>query len=274
MRDIGVVPAPLDYLRRIWSRRDFIWAVPIGQLRAQTQSTLLGAGWHLLNPLLTAALYYFVFGILFRGGGRVENYPAFLVIGIFTFLYTNRAVTAGARSVSSNLGLLTTINFPRLSLPIAATVAETVSHAFALGALLVMVPVLGGSPRPGWFLIVPIVGLQGLFNLGASTIAARLAFQYRDLDSLLPHLLRFWMYLSGLFFSVEFLTDAVGIDHPAVAVFRANPAYIHMTLMRDALLGRGEAVGWMWTAAIAWAVVALVGGFFFFRAHEVEYGRG
>ena len=274
MLDIGVAPPLRQYLEKLWLRRDFIWAVPLGQLRAQTQNTALGAVWHLLNPLFTAALYYLVFGILFGGRGRVPNYPAFLVVGVFTFLYTNRTVQAGAKSVTTNLGLLTQINFPRLALPMAATVAETISHSLALVALVFMLPLLGSSPSWGWVGVVPAVALQGIFNLGLAMFTARLVFQYRDLQNLLPHLLRFWMYLSGLFFTVEFVKDAMGDESVLVAIFQSNPAYIFMTLVRDALLTGHDSPAWMWLAAAGWAGVSVAGGLFFFRAREVEYGRG
>lgn len=274
LMEIGVVPPTREYLRRLWARRDFIWAVPLGQLRAQTQSTVLGAAWHLLNPLFTAALYYLIFGVLFGGRGRVENYPAFLVVGIFTFLYTNRTIQAGASSVTSNMGLITQITFPRLALPTAATVAETVSHCVALVALFAMVPVLGGGVSASWLLVVPIVALQAIFNLGLAMVVARLSFQFRDIQNLLPHLLRFWMYMSGLFFTIEFVINATARDHPLVRLFQANPGYIFMTLMCDALLQRHEAPAWMWPVAATWATVLLLGGFAFFRGREVEYGRG
>lgn len=274
MIDIGVPPPIREYLRRLWRRRDFVWAVPFGQLRAQTHSTILGAGWHLLNPLLSAALYYFVFGVLFNAGGRVENYPAFLVIGIFTFLFTNRTMQAGARSVTANVGLITQINFPRLALPLAATITETLSHGFAVVALLAMVPILGGPVTVSWVLILPIVALQALFNLGLAMVVARLVFQYRDVQNMLPHVLQFWMYLSGLFFSVDFVIAATSPESLVVRIFQANPGYIFMTLMRDSLLQGHESAPWMWVAAVAWTVSVVVFGFQFFRSREVEYGRG
>lgn len=273
--DVGVAPPAREYLRRLWLRRDFVWAVPLGQLRAQTQGTVVGAGWHLLNPLLTAALYYMVFGILFGGRGRVDNYPAFLVVGIFTFLYTNRTIQAGARSVTTNLGIITQINFPRLALPVAATVAETVSHSVALGALFLIVPILGGGgPTWSWLFVAPIVVIQALFNLGIAMFTARLVFQFRDLENLIPHLVRAWMYASGLFFTVDFVVEATGPNHLIVTSFRANPAYIFMTLMRDSLLRSHDAQAWMWAAAVGWAAATLLGGFYYFRAREVDYGSG
>jgi teichoic acid transport system permease protein len=272
--EIGRPPPARLYLRRLWARRDFIWAVPLGQLRVQTQNSLLGGFWHLLNPLLTAALYYVVFGVIFGGVDRIANYSAFLVIGIFTFLYTSRSVSAGARAVTSNMGIVTQINFPRLALPSAAAVAETISHVFALVALFLTLPLLGVSLSWTWLAIAPVVLLQGAFNAGLAMVAARVAFQYRDVENLLPHLLRFWMYGSGVFFTIDFVMEAVGDSLWTTLLFSLNPAYIHMALMRSVLMGTEGATVGLWAGALAWAVAALVGGFFFFRRREVEYGRG
>jgi teichoic acid transport system permease protein len=272
--EIGTPPPARIYLRRLWARRDFIWAVPLGQLRVQTQNSILGGFWHLLNPLLTAALYYVVFGVIFGGVDRIPNYPAFLVIGIFTFLYTSRSVSAGARAVTSNMGLVTQINFPRLALPSAAAVAETLSHGFALIALFLTLPLLGISPALTWFAVVPVLLLQATFNVGVAMVAARVAFQYRDVENLLPHLLRFWMYGSGVFFTIDFVVAAVGDLRWTALVFSLNPAYIHMTLMRSALMGSEASTVGLWAGAAAWGIATVVGGFFFFRRREVEYGRG
>jgi teichoic acid transport system permease protein len=272
--EIGVAPPIGIYLKRLWRRRDFIVHVPLGQLRAQTHSTMLGGLWHLLNPLLHAALYYLIFGIIFNANRTVSNYPAFLTTGIFTFLYTNRSINSGARSITNNLSLIAQLGFPRAALPISATVAEFVSHLMAIVALLVTLVLLGVAPTFTWLLLLPIVGAQTIFNLGLALVVGRLAFHFRDIQELLPHALRFWMYLSGLFFTLDFITDRVGPDSPVTAVFRANPGYAFMTLMRGALLDGHAADPTAWPVVIAWSLAALIGGFVFFRAREVEYSGG
>lgn len=272
--DVGRPPSLPDYLGRMWRARDFIIFVPLGQLRAQTHNTILGSAWHLLNPLLNALLYYFVFGVLFQAVRSVENYATFLVIGIFTFLYTSRTILACARSMTGNLNLITQIRFPRAALPLSAVIAETISHAVAVTALLGMVVVLGEVPSIGWFAVVPIIALQMAFNLGMGFVVARLTFHYRDLTNFLPHALRFWMYLSGLFFTVELVVGRLGADSPLVTVFELNPAYIFMALMRGALMEQFTVGGeHVWHAAV-WAVFILAAGFAFFRSREVEYSSG
>lgn len=272
--DVGAVPPVRDYLRRMWLARDFILYVPLGQLRAQTYNTVLGSVWHLLNPLLNAALYYLLFGVLFQAVRAIDNYAVFLVVGMFAFLYTNRTVLAGARAMTGNLSLISQIRFPRAALPVSAAIAETISHVVAVGALYVMVLLLGERPTLLWLAVVPIVAVQMIFNLGLAFIAARLTFHFRDLENLLPHVLRFWMYLSGLFFSIEFVVNRTGPDSPIVTLFELNPGYIFMALMRGALMDQYSLDWRLGLVACGWAVATVMFGFLFFRSREVEYSRG
>jgi teichoic acid transport system permease protein len=262
------------YLRRLWSRRDFIMHVPLGQLRAQTQSTVLGSLWHLLNPIFNAALYYVVFGVLFAARGTVDNYASFLLVGIFTFTYLTRSIQAGGRSVTSNLSLLSQINFPRAALPLSATIAETISHAFAIAAMLAILLTLGENPALSWLLIIPITSLQVIFSFGLTMGFARVVFQYRDVEKLLPHVLRFWLYLSGIFFTIDHVEDYLGPSHPLTTLFKFNPAYVYISLARGALLDAYTTSPANWVAAVGWAIAAVVLGFVYFRARERSYGHG
>ena len=50
-------PLPV-YLREMWRRRDFATALPMEEVRARHQDTLLGNLWHITNPLLTVLVYW------------------------------------------------------------------------------------------------------------------------------------------------------------------------------------------------------------------------
>ena len=43
----------------------------------------LGQLWQVLTPLLNAAVYYLIFGIILDTSRGVPNFPAFLITGIF-----------------------------------------------------------------------------------------------------------------------------------------------------------------------------------------------
>lgn len=284
---IGVTPSLREYLVQLWQQREFVATVSTGELRAQNQNTVLGNLWHLLNPLLLAGVYYLVFGVILGARGGIDYYPAFLIIGIMTYQYAGKVMQAGARTVVSNLKLIQSVRFPRATLPLASTLSETQAHIPALGVMMVLVvgtspfaddpslPVL--LPRPSWLLVIPAMALLVLFGMGLALVTARLTFHFRDVEHLLPYLLRLWMYLSGMFFPVSFVEERVGEGSVLVTLFKANPLWEFFTMFRGALMGDAVTGGpfdpAVWLAAAAWSVALCLLGFQYFRANEAEYSR-
>ena len=103
---VGRVSPLGTYLQDLWHRRDYLLRVPIEDLRVQHAHTLLGNLWLLLNPVLQVAVYLLVFGVLIELDRGVDDYLAFLTVGVFIFHQAQRTVTAGARSVVANVGLI------------------------------------------------------------------------------------------------------------------------------------------------------------------------
>ncbi len=269
LHEVGIKVSLRRYLRDLWAHREFAIAVPLGELRAQNQDTAFGQLWHLLNPLFLVVVYWFIFGVVLEGvRGNVENYVAFLLIGVIGFEYTRTGMQAGARMIVRNRKLVQSINFPRAILPVSALVSETISHVWALGVMAVLLVLTGELPNLAWFLVVPITMIAAVFNIGAGMIVARASYHFRDVQQLLPYLLRIWFYASGILFSIEDQVDTPWMR----TVLELNPVHAIITMARDAYMD-GQVVGRTWLTAIVWAIAALVFGFWFFRRAEHEYGR-
>lgn len=271
LRRVGLLLPLRDYLREVWARREFAVTVPLGELKAQNQDTVLGQLWHLINPILLIAVYFFVFDVVLnvseRGG--VGNYLPYLIVGVLTFDYTRSTVQSGARMIVKNRRLVQSINFPRAILPVSAIVSESFSHLYGVAVMLLLLPFIGETVQVTWLLLPVILLVQALFNLGLAMAVARFAFHYRDVQNFMPYVLRLWFYMSGVLYPV---TDAFVGNRAVVWILRANPTWSIIEISRDALLG-GVAVGWKWALAIGWMVVALLFGFWYFRRAESEYGR-
>jgi teichoic acid transport system permease protein len=256
----------------VWARRDFATAVAVGEIRSQNMDTVLGNLWHILNPLLLIGIYYLVFGVILglteRGG--VDNFLAFLAVGVFAFHYSQKCVMAGAKSIVGNLGLIRSIAFPRAVKPLSTVIGQTLAFVPAIAVMLVVSAFTGEPPRPAWLAIVPIFVLQGLFNLGAALIAARLTDAFHDLQNILPFVFRLLFYMSGVLYSV----DRFIADDRLRSLFLANPFYVYLSLARAPIMDEVDWDPTLAAAAVAWTVVGLVAGFFYFRAGEENYGRG
>jgi teichoic acid transport system permease protein len=258
-----------EYLQDVWDRREFAVAVPMGQLRAQHMNTLLGNLWHVLNPLMMMGIYYVLFGVILGTSRGIPHFVAFLAVGVFTFHYTQRSVSVASGAVFSNQGLIRAIYFPRSILPISTVIGQTVAFLPAIITMLVVTILNGVFPRPAWLLLIPLFIVQGIFNLGAAFIVARLGDAYQDFTQILPHFFRILIYMSGAMYSVDRFIHNELTRH----LFELNPLYSFISLARGAVLGLPTTYG-EYISVFVWSFGLLIGGFIYFRAGEHGYGRG
>ena len=260
-----------SYLRRLWEYREFAATVPLGQLAARNQDTMLGRLWNLLNPLLLIAIYYFIFqtvlGIEDRRG--VDNYLAFLTVGVITYNFTRSSVQGGALAIVRNRALVQSLHFPRVLLPVSSLIANTLSHLYAVVAMLAMLILMGVRPTWMWAALIPVLVMHGALNLGLSMFVARATFHFRDLERLLSYLLRLGLYVSGVL--IPLTSELIPLPG-LLSVLKANPIYLMIEATRNVLLG-SPFDGRAYVLAMMWSLGVLALGFIYFRQAEGRYGN-
>jgi len=273
----GARPGLAEYVRQLWGRRHFILAFSQAKLTAQYSQAKLGQLWQVATPLLNAAVYFLIFGLILKAdrGMEREVYIPFLVTGVFVFTFTQSSVMAGVRAISGNLGLVRALHFPRAALPISFSLQQLQQLLFSMIVLFVVAIGFGSYPQLSWLLIVPVLVLQFLFNTGLAMIMARMGSKTPDLAQLMPFVMRTWMYASGVMFSIPVMLD----EHPdwIADILQWNPAAIYMDLMRFALIdgyGAENLPPHVWAVAGGWALLVALGGFVYFWKAEERYGRG
>lgn len=273
----GARPGLAEYVRQLWGRRHFILTFSQAKLTAQYSQARLGQLWQVATPLLNAAVYFAIFGLILEAGRGMDKkvYVPFLVTGVFVFMFTQTSVMSGVKSISGNLGLVRALHFPRASLPISLALQQLQQLLYSMLVLFVIVAVFGSYPSLAWLLILPALALQFTFNTGLALIMARLGSKTPDLAQLMPFVMRTWMYASGVMFSIPIMLQ----DKPAwiAEVLMYNPAAVYMDLIRFALIEgytSDNLPDHVWLAALLWAVVVGVAGFVFFWKAEERYGRG
>ena len=269
---LGGRPRLKDYLRSLWERREFAIAIPRAELHAQHRNTALGNLWHLLDPAIQVLVYWLVFAKILGVTRGIEggNIVGFLAIGVFVWHFTTKSVRQGAKSITSNEGLVRAIAFPRALLPASVVMAELYAFGYALVAMFAAVIITGEVPHWAWLVIVPILMIQVVFNLGLALMFARMADSFRDILQILPYTLRIVGYMSGVLFPIEKRLEQL----PELAIaMDYNPAYLFMKTARDAILYDRLPLARHWAVLAAWAVGLLIIGFLFFLGREHEYGR-
>jgi teichoic acid transport system permease protein len=207
----------------------------------------------------------------------VPDYIPFLVTGVFIWTFTQSSIMAGTRAISGNLGLVRALHFPRASLPISFAIQQLQQLLFSMCALVVILLGFGVPLAASWLLVIPTLILQFTFNTGCAMIMARMGAKTPDVAQLMPFLLRTWMYLCGVMWSIDRLTKQDHLPRYVTLALQLNPGAVYIDLMRYSLIDSFHASQLphhVWAAATAWALVAGVGGFIYFWKAEEKYGRG
>lgn len=261
-----------NYLAALWNRRHFIIAESRAKMSSSTRKNLLGYGWLFLNPLLSVLAFWFIFGFILESDKGIDNFIGYLVIGVFFFQYTGKSMTGGTNSIRSSASMIKGFQFPRAALPISTVVRNFLDFIPSVVVMIILISVIQPTEVVTWrvLLIIPIIALQTIFNVGLACLLARLGHKIPDLSNFMSIISRFWLYGSGVFFSIE---DRLA-DHPSIlAAMQFNPMHSYLTLTRNALLYGVDSPIWMWAMGTVWAFGLLIVGFLFFWRGEESYGR-
>ncbi|APT85659.1 hypothetical protein CAQU_12115 [Corynebacterium aquilae DSM 44791] len=264
-------PIP-TYIGQLWKRRFFIKAEARAKAFSSYRKTLLGRIWLVLAPLLDSAVYGVIFGLVLKTSRGIEHFLPFLLVGVAFFGFSSKALNGGAGLMQGRRNIIRAFAFPRAAIPLSHCLRDFYDSLPVIVMTMVAITLVpqGVAPTWTWFLIVPLVLLQFIFNQGLTFLVAYLTDIVPDLKTVLSYATRFWFYGSGVFFSVERLLH----NPDALAIAQANPAYIILDLARSVLVYERIPALNQWLELAAWSFGTLAVGFVLFWTREVKYARG
>ena len=169
-------------------------------LSARYRSSLLGWVWALAPPLAQLVVFYFVFTSVIPT--RVDDFVAFLFIGIVTWSWFATSLTLGAQSLETHRDLATRPGFPRAVLPVVAVATAAVDYLIALPVLVVVVGLSSGLHAAAITLPVLLV-VQFLLTVGIVWTIAPINVFFRDVGHLVGVVLLLGFFLTPVFYSRE-----------------------------------------------------------------------
>lgn len=268
---VGARPGIVSYLKEAIHRLDFAYTMSSYSNEAANAKSRLGSWWNVLLPTIQAATYGLVFGLIL-GANKPENFLAYLFTGVFLFSYMQGSFTNGSSAIISNAGLVRSLSFPRVLLPLSVVISQTITLLPQLAVLAVILIGTGQSITWSWLMLIPITALMFVFNFGLATIMARVTVHIRDLNKIVPFITRLLFYVSGVFFSV----DKIFVNNPdSIYAFliKLNPIYNFLNLARSCVLNNFTATAGEWITVIIWSFGLAAFGLFFFWGAEERYGR-
>lgn len=241
---------------------ELIRNLAVRDVEVRYKHSLLGLYWAILNPLVTAGIFGFVFGVIFHASSGSIPYVVFLLTGLtFWNLFANGLMTATG-CITGNASMLAKIYFPRVVLPTASVLARFIDFMFSLLVLLVFILLYRVPVHWTALWVLPLLGLQVAFTLGIAYLFAALNVLYRDMTQLVGLVLMIWMYLSPVMYAASSLNSTLQ------GLLLMNPMGGILQAERDLIfVGHVTQAPFLWSAA-AWASLAFIGGLAVFKRVE------
>lgn len=270
LKKVGARPGLLKYISETVSRINFAYTLASYGNEAANAKSRLGSWWNILLPTIQAATYGLIFGLIL-GANKPDNFLPFLFTGVFLFSYISGSFSLGAGAIISNSGLVKSLSFPRVLLPLSIVMSQTLNLFPQLLVLAVVLISVQQTISWTWLMLVPLIALLFIFNFGLAMIMARITVHVRDLNKLVPFISRILFYVSGVFFSVEKIFSPDSIFAQLITL---NPIYDFLNLARSYLVEGYPQQPEQWITVSIWSFSVFVFGFVFFWSAEERYGRG
>ena len=257
------LPPLRKYWRSLWSRRTFIAEYSRSELREQHFDSIFGQLWLILNPLLLSGVYFLLIVIIGGSGGALRY--GHLTASLFLFYLISNSLSGGVKSVTAGQRLILNTAFPRMMLPISATVIALFKFIPTLFVFLIMRTVLG-LPF-GWEMLwaIPIILIALVFALGVAILISTINVYFRDIASFLPYLIRTLLYLSPILYEASALKPELQI------LQHINPLFALLDSWSTAIVHAQTPELSSMLAASGWAFGVLLVGTYFFLSREREF---
>ena len=253
-------------LRDVWEFRDLLFALGMRDVKLVYKQTLLGVSWVILQPLIGAGIFTFVFGMLAEMPSGATPYFVFAFAGMLGWTLFSTATTACSTVMINNAHLVSKIYFPRLILPLSGAFQPVVNLSvgfFLLAVLLIVYNVSIGMQ----ILLLPVAAaLLLMLALGIGFWCSSIIVRYRDLKYVIPVAIQFLLYASPVGYSLSALHEKVPSGYHAA--YMLNPLaslieFFRWTVLREGILDPS----WL-CYSIAIAVITFVSGAVQFRRAE------
>lgn len=249
-------------LAGLWAYRELIHILVWRDVMVRYKQTVLGVAWAMFQPVATMLIFTVVFSVMGKIPSDGFPYPVFLYAGLLPWFYISQALSRGGTSLVGEAPLISKVYFPRLILPLSATIAPLVDLALAFIAFLGLMAWFGVVPSWRILLLPLFAGLGATMAFAAGLWVSALYVRYRDVGHILPMFIQLWMFVSPILYPVSKVPESWR------TIYALNPVVSVVEGFRWALIPGFEVDFSMFLPSLIIVAAALVGGLIYFRSME------
>ncbi len=260
---LGRGPAVIAQIATLVRYRMLIQSLVGRELKARYRGSILGFFWSFVNPLLLLLTYWLVFTYMLPGVREksFEPYFLFLFCGILPWTWFQSSVAESAGVLIAGGNLIKKVLFPAEVLPVVTVAANMVHVLFGLPIRLLFLLWNGHLSATALLLPLPML-VQLVFTLGVALFISALTVHFRDISSILTHLLHIWFFATPVLYAMP----ETGRMH---SVLRWNPmAHVLVSYQEMLFVGTFRHHRGLLLAVLAALAVFAAGAWLFDRLRD------
>jgi len=184
-------------------RTSLIFHFAVIDIKIRFNNTYFGLFWAAIEPLAYFIVLYLVFSNIRESG---TDFAIYLITGVMIYHIFARGTSGGLVSLTSNVGILQSVNIKRDFFPIVSTVSTGILAFVDIGVFFALMPVFNFVPS--WTIIllpIPLI-LVLILVLGLSYFLSVINVFVRDIQNIWSIMLHALLFLCPIFW----MTDEVG----------------------------------------------------------------
>lgn len=249
-------------LGELWSHRELLYFLIWRDLKVRYRQTVLGALWAVIQPLSMMVVFTVVFGNFAKMPSDGLPYPIFAYVALVPWNFFAGALNRCVTSFVGSASIISKVYFPRLIVPVSATLSGFLDFAVAFVILLGMMVWFETPPSWGVLALPLFLFLALMTALGVGLWLAAFNVKYRDIGYGVPFLVQLWMYASPVAYPISVVPEKWRL------LYSLNPMAGVIEGFRWGLLGKESPDFGVLAGSVAIVLALLAGGIVYFNRTE------
>jgi len=195
-------------LKQVYDYRDLLIMFVKRDVVTLYKQTILGPIWFFVQPIMTMAIYVFVFGNIAKISTDEIPQPLFYLSGIILWNYFSECFNQTADTFSQNANIFGKVFFPRLIIPLSKVVSGLIKFViqFILFFTLFLYYYFTTnviSPSPLLIFLPLLIIMMAGIGLGFGLIFSSLTTKYKDLKFLIQFGVQLLMYATPIIYPLS-----------------------------------------------------------------------
>lgn len=226
-------------------------------LKVKYRRSLLGVFWTLLNPILSALMYYVVFQVILKI--QRENYLLLMVSGVLAFNFFAQSVSEGVTHYVDNQNLITKIALPLQAFNLSTVVTNMVTLLAGVPVVIALGLATGVTPSLN-LLALPALLLSLFLITYSFSIMAAVTFVFlRDLKQVVA------LVLQLLFYGTPIIYSTAMVPEQFRWLLKANPLATVIPAIQATFVGSPIDMSTI-SISLTWAVLLTIVALFVVRS--------